>query len=108
MSTFAGAQMVAVYKYSKNVEAAIKWVEFLQIQWKSNEYKYKLPALKAELLDGIEGVSDDELMLIMSEQLETSVPMPTIPQVTYWGPGETMITQVWNTGQKYNYCGQRS
>lgn len=103
MSTFAGAQMVAVYKYSKNVEAAIKWVEFLttdiamEIQY---EYKYKLPALKAELLDGIEGVSDDELMLIMSEQLETSVPMPTIPQVTYyWGPGETMIRQVWNTGQ---------
>ena len=36
----------------------------------------------------------------MSQQLETSVPMPVIPQVTYyWGPGETMVIDVWNNGK---------
>lgn len=35
----------------------------------------------------------------MAEQLKTSIPMPTIPQVTYyWGPGETMLIDVWNNG----------
>jgi len=98
--SFAGAMMAAVYKYSKNQEAAIKFVEFLssdiamQLQY---DYKQKLPALKGELLVNIEGVLEDELLMAMSRQLETSIPMPTIPQVTYyWGPGETMIKDTWN------------
>jgi arabinogalactan oligomer / maltooligosaccharide transport system substrate-binding protein len=98
--TFAGAMMAAVYKYSENYGDAIKFVEFLnsdiamELQY---EYKGKLPALKPELLDGIEGVNDDMLLMAMANQLETAVPMPTIPQVTYyWGPGETMIIDVWN------------
>ena len=98
--TFAGAQMVAVYKYSDNKEAAIKWVEFLTTDIAMElmySYKTKLPALKTALLDNIEGVSTDTLLLAISAQLQTSVPMPTIPQVTYyWGPGETMITQIWD------------
>jgi arabinogalactan oligomer / maltooligosaccharide transport system substrate-binding protein len=98
--TFAGAMMAAVYKYSDNTEDAIKFVEFLnsdiamELQY---EMKGKFPALVSELASQIPGVADDELLLAMSEQLETSVPMPTIPQVTYyWGPGETMIIDVWN------------
>ena len=98
--TFAGAMMTAVYKYSNHKEEAIKWVEFLnsdiamEIQYRM---KAKLPALKTELLTNIPGVLDDPLMKGMSEQLKSSVPMPTIPEVTYyWGPGETMITAVWN------------
>ena len=100
MNTFAGAMMAAVYKYSDNTEDAIKFIEFLtsneamRLQY---EYKTKLPALEANLLQDIEGVSENELLLAMAEQLKTSVPMPTIPQVTYyWGPGETMIKDVWN------------
>jgi arabinogalactan oligomer / maltooligosaccharide transport system substrate-binding protein len=98
--TFAGAMMAAVYKYSKNTEDAIKFVEFLnsdiamQLQY---EMKGKFPALQASLLDNIPGLSEDQLLMQMAVQLETSVPMPTIPQVTYyWGPGETMIQDVWN------------
>jgi len=79
---------------------AIKFVEFLasdeamEIQYR---LKAKLPALQAELLYDVAGVMDDPLMVAMSQQLATSVPMPTIPQVTYyWGPGETMLQQVWN------------
>jgi arabinogalactan oligomer/maltooligosaccharide transport system substrate-binding protein len=35
----------------------------------------------------------------MLKQLETSYPMPTIPDVThYWGPAEAMIKNVWNSG----------
>jgi len=100
MNTFAGAMMAAVYKYSNNSEDAIKFVEFLTSNIAMElmyEYKTKLPALEANLLSNIAGVSEDELLLAMAEQLKTSVPMPTIPQVTYyWGPGETMIKDVWN------------
>ena len=92
--------MAAVYKYSENKEAAIKFVEFLNsdvamaLQY---EYKTKLPALKTDLLANIEGVADDEKLMAMAVQLQTSIPMPTIPQVTYyWGPGETMLQAVWN------------
>ena len=100
MNTFAGAMMAAVYKYSDNSEDAIKFVEFLTSDIAMElmyEYKTKLPALESDLLPNIAGVSEDELLLAMAEQLKTSVPMPTIPQVTYyWGPGETMIKDVWN------------
>ena len=105
MKTFAGAMMAAVYKYSDNVSDAIKFVEFLnsdiamQLQY---EYKTKLPALKESLLSGVPGVLEDSRMTSMSDQLKTSYPMPTIPQVTYyWGPAETMITEVWNAGKAY-------
>ncbi|MFA6692731.1 MAG: extracellular solute-binding protein, partial [Acholeplasmataceae bacterium] len=101
--TFAGAIIAAVYKYSDNKEDAIKFVEFLnsdiamELQY---QYKGKLPALKSDLLANIEGVSDDERLLAMAAQLESSIPMPTIPQVTYyWGPGETMVIDVWNNGK---------
>ena len=33
----------------------------------------------------------------MSAQLENAVPMPTIPEVTYyWGPGEAMVKEIWS------------
>ncbi|HHW79943.1 MAG TPA: extracellular solute-binding protein [Acholeplasmataceae bacterium] len=97
---FAGAMMAAVYKYSDNAEAATRFVEFLssdiamQLQY---EMKQKLPALNQELLANIPGVLEDQAMNAMSIQLEDAVPMPTIPQVTYyWGPGETMVISIWN------------
>lgn len=100
-TTFAGAQMVSVYKYSKNVEAAIKFVEFLASD-EAAEILYRTsgdcPALKKEILDTIPGLKDDEIMQVMLKQLETSVPMPTIPEVTYyWGPAETMMKNIWNS-----------
>ncbi|NLD26347.1 MAG: extracellular solute-binding protein, partial [Acholeplasmataceae bacterium] len=101
--TYAGAQMLAVYKYTKNPDAAIKFVEFCQtnkIAQLLYEMKGKIPALKEEILAEIEGISDDEVAQVMLEQLKTSIPMPTIPEVThYWGPGESMVTNIWNTGK---------
>ena len=100
--TYAGAMMAAVYKYSKNTEDAIKFIEFLTTDIAMElmyQYKTKLPALQTNLLSSIAGLASDDKLLAMSEQLKTSVPMPTIPQVTYyWGPGETMIKDVWNSG----------
>lgn len=101
--TYAGAQMLAVYKYSKNKEAAIKFVEFMA----SNEaaeiiYRIEgdLPALNASLFDKIPGLSQDPYLKGIAAQLETSIPMPTIPAVTYfWGPGETMLKNIWNEGK---------
>ncbi|MDD3171005.1 MAG: extracellular solute-binding protein [Bacilli bacterium] len=100
-STFAGAQMAAVYKYSENKEAAIKFVEFLASD-EAAEILYRTsgdcPALTSEILSTIPGLKDDEVMQVMLKQLETSVPMPTIPEVTYyWGPAETMVKSIWNS-----------
>ena len=97
--TFAGAIMTAVYKYSRNIPAAVAFVEFMNSD-KAMELLYKhkgkLPALKSELLSNIPGVTADALLMAMSKQLETSVPMPTIPEVQhYWGPGEAMIREIW-------------
>lgn len=98
--TFAGAIMSAVYKYSKNPEAAIKFVEFLSTDEAMNimyRHKNKLPALKAELLS--EEVKADAYLMAVSQQLENSIPMPTIPSVqSYWGPGQSMVEAVWNNG----------
>lgn len=97
--TYAGAIMTAVYKYSNKLDAATRFVEFLnsdEAMALLYEHKGKLPALKANLLDNIPGVTADELLMAMSQQLETSIPMPTIPEVQhYWGPGENMIKAVW-------------
>ncbi|MBE0700233.1 MAG: extracellular solute-binding protein [Acholeplasmataceae bacterium] len=99
-ATFAGAQVAAVYKYSKNPSDAIKFVEFLssteamQIMY---DHKVKLPALKDYLLLEIDGLSENETLLSMAEQLKTSIPMPYISNITYyWGPGETMLRNLWD------------
>ncbi|MGE4320668.1 MAG: extracellular solute-binding protein [Acholeplasmataceae bacterium] len=99
---YAGAIMAAVYKYAKNPSDAIKFVEFLNsdeamaIQY---EYKTKLPALKADLIAQIEGVSDDQLLMTTAQQLENAIPMPTISAVqNYWGPAESLIKNVWING----------
>lgn len=100
--TYAGAQMLAVYKHTKHPDAAIKFVEFCQSDEISRllyEKKAKVPALKPEILNNIEGIKDDKVAQAMLKQLETSYPMPTIPDVThYWGPAEAMIKNVWNSG----------
>ncbi len=99
---FAGAQMAAIYKYSQHKEAATKFLEFLMSDVAMElqlEMKYKLPALKTSLLSNIDGFSTDPYMPSISAQLESAIPMPTIPAVQYyWGPGESMIISVWNTG----------
>ena len=60
--TFAGAIMTAVYKYSRNIPAAVAFVEFMNSD-KAMELLYKhkgkLPALKSELLSNIPGVTAD-------------------------------------------------
>ncbi len=99
-TTFAGAQMLAVYKYSKNIEAAVKFVEFMATK-EAGEILYRTsgdcPALKEEIINEIPGIKDDESIQVMLEQLSSSVPMPTIPQVTYyWAPAETMMKNLWN------------
>lgn len=99
VQTYAGAIMTAVYKYSKNRSAAVKFVEFMNSD-KAMELLYKhkgkLPALKTELLSNIPGVTADELLMAMSKQLETSIPMPTIPEVQhYWGPAQKLIEDLW-------------
>ncbi len=96
---FTGAIMNSVYKYSKEPEAATKFVEFMSSEVGMDlmyKYKGKLPALKSELLS--DEVKADEILQIVSKQIEMAVPMPTIPSTSsYWGPGEAMIKSIWNS-----------
>lgn len=96
--TFAGSQMVAVYKYSQNKEAAISFVSFLATE-EAQQILYTTsndaPALKD--LSNIEGIGTDVYMQVMLEQLQTSIPMPTIAEVTYyWAAAETMVINIWD------------
>lgn len=99
---FAGAVMSAVYKYSPNKDAAVRFVEFTASEEAMEilyEYKSKLPALKTDLLANVAGVAEDDKLQAISHQLQVAIPMPTIPEVQYyWGPGETMIKAVWDSG----------
>ena len=37
-------------------------------------------------------------MTVMIEQLQTSIPMPTIAEVTYyWAAAQTMVVNIWDT-----------
>ncbi len=96
---FTGAIMNAVYKYSKQPEAATKFVEFMSSETGMKllyEHKNKLPALKTELLPT--EVQNDAYLKVVSAQIDAAVPMPVIPSsASYWGPGETMLTKVWGT-----------
>ena len=98
--TFAGAQIVSVYKYSENIEAALTFLEFmtsdvgLEIQYR---HKGRLAALKEELLVNIPGLADDVYLQGIKAQLNNAVPMPTIPEVVhYWEPVRVMLNDVWN------------
>ena len=99
---FMGAQMLGVYKESKKVEAALTFIEFwnsdkgLEIQFK---HKGRIPALKEEYMKNIPGVKDDELVQGIIEQLQYTIPMPTIAEVDhYWEPVRIMINDVWSGG----------
>lgn len=96
---FMGAQMLGVYRHSNNKEAALKFIEFwtsdkgLEIQYK---HQGKLPALKEEYMENVEGVSTDAFLVGIIKQLENTIPMPTIPEVKYyWDPVKVMIQDVW-------------
>ncbi|MFI3329041.1 MAG: extracellular solute-binding protein [bacterium] len=97
---FTGAIMNAVYKYSNQQEAATKFVEFMSSEVGMQllyDHKGKLPALKTELLP--EDVKNDPILQVVSNQIDKAIPMPVIPSsASYWGPGETMVKSVWNTG----------
>jgi len=98
-STFAGSQMVAVYKYSKHIDAAIKFVTFLASDVAENilyETSNDCPALKD--LSAIQGIDQDQYMQVMLAQLQTSIPMPTLAEVTYyWAAAQTMVVNIWDT-----------
>lgn len=101
VSTFAGAQMLAAYKYSKNLDEATLFLEYMaSVDAQTILYQQEgdLPALNEANLASVPGLSEDQPLQATIEQLKTSIPMPTIPAVTYyWGPGETMVKNIWNS-----------
>lgn len=101
-ATFAGAQMLAAYKYSKHLDEAITFLSYMSTA-RAQQIIYNLggdlPALNEAELANIEGLAENQPLQATIKQLTTSIPMPTIPAVTYyWAPGETMITNIWNSG----------
>ncbi len=71
--TYAGAQMIGLYKYSKHPEAALEFMKFmtsdqgLNIMYKN---KGKLPALNTEHLANITGLAQDEHLQGIADQLQ--------------------------------------
>ncbi len=97
--TFAGSQMVAVYKNSQNKDAAVKFVSFLATET-AQEILYRTSNDCPALIDlsNIEGISTDIYMQVMLQQLATSIPMPTIAEVTYyWAAAQTMVVNIWDS-----------
>ncbi|MFH5882340.1 extracellular solute-binding protein [Liberiplasma polymorphum] len=96
--TFSGVQMAAVYRGTRNPEAAFKFLEFmtstegLEIMYSTT---FKLPALVD--VSVVEGVSDDEYLSGISAQMVYSHPMPIIPEMGYfWSNAGSMYSQAWN------------
>lgn len=100
-STFAGAQMLAAYKYSKHLDEAQLFLNYMSTA-RAQQIIYDLggdlPALNDAELVNIKGLAENQPLQATIKQLATSIPMPTIPAVTYyWGPGETMVTNIWDS-----------
>ena len=97
-TSFSGVQLAAVYRQSRNPDAAFRLLEFmtsdegLAILY---EQKNILPALKD--VSTVEGVADDILLSGISAQLNYSQPMPIIPQMGFfWSNAGSMYSQAWN------------
>lgn len=101
MNPFMGAQLVAIYKQSRQSREAKKFLQFLlgkeasKVNW---DVQGKVPALKAEFLNEIEGISGNDLVTAMVKDIETAIPMPAIRQIEYyWGPAETALINIFGT-----------
>lgn len=112
MNPFMGAQMVAIYKLSKQPKEAKQFLQFLlskeaaKINW---EVQNKVPALKEEFLQEIEGIKDNELVSAMVEDIKTAIPMPSIREIEfYWAPAQTALTTVFSTNTDVNTIAQEA
>lgn len=109
--TFAGAQLLGGYKYTKHPEAVQKFLEFMASEEAAKilyETSGDCPALKKEILDNLDvtmngetkKIVDDPVINVMLQQLETSIPMPTILEIAYyWTPAEDMMKTLWGSSE---------
>lgn len=96
--TFSGVQIAAVYKGTRNPDAAFRFLEFmtstegLAIMYQTTN---KLPALEDP--STVPGVTEDPYLGGISAQLVFSHPMPIIPEMGFfWQNAGTMYSTAWN------------
>ena len=95
---FSGNIVAAVSSYTKNVNAARAFVDFLaSVEGETIQFKVtgKLAAYKD--ISGIEGLRDDVLLRGIMEQAPYADPMPTIPEVNQmWDSQKALFTFTWD------------
>jgi arabinogalactan oligomer/maltooligosaccharide transport system substrate-binding protein len=95
---FSGNIVAAVSSYTKNVNAARAFVDFLaSVEGETIQFKVtgKLAAYKD--IGGIEGLRDDVLLRGIMEQAPYADPMPTIPEVNQmWDAQKALFTFTWD------------
>ena len=95
---FSGNIVAAVSSYTKNVNAARAFVDFLaSVEGETIQFKVtgKLAAYKD--ISGIEGLRDDMLLRGIMEQAPYADPMPTIPEVNQmWDAQKALFTFTWD------------
>lgn len=100
---YAGAQLMAITKFSKVQAEARKFLEFLS-QPEAGLILYrkkgKVPALKTEIINENEELKNEDFVSAITKQLESAVFMPTIPEVQQmWGPSEALYRALFATGK---------
>ena len=95
---FSGNIVASVSSYSKNIPAALAFVDFLaSVEGAAIQFELtgKLAAHKD--ISGIEGLRDDEYLLGIIEQAPFADPMPVIPEVNQmWDAMKALFTFTWD------------
>lgn len=99
---FAGVQLLAIYKNSKKINEAQKFLEFMSSPKAMeilHQYKGKVPALKDTEIEKSEVLKANEFVKIINKQHQSAIFMPTIMEVQYyWGPAKTLLEQLHKSG----------
>ena len=96
--SFSGNIVAVVSSFSRNKEAARRFVDFLaSIEGAELQYRYTGRLATHRDISMIEGLRDDELLRGIMEQAVYSDPMPTIPEVNHmWDSLAALFTYTWN------------
>jgi arabinogalactan oligomer/maltooligosaccharide transport system substrate-binding protein len=95
---FSGVMQVAISSYSLNKPWAYAFAEFMvSPEGAAILYEYRHMMTTRMDVDLIPGLSDDPYLLGIAEQSPFTIPMPTIPEVSFmWAPLDEFFQFVWD------------
>jgi len=96
--SFSGNIIAAVSSYSRNIPAAVAFVEFLaSVEGAEVQFRYTGRLSAHRDVNAIEGMRDDEALRGVMEQAAFADPMPTIPETSkMWDPLADLFTFTWD------------